>query len=199
MLKKKMTFLCSVAVFITFMVFSGLTFAGNLEPSASPAPTMRTLEELHPSWNKTIQITSERFEPAIPFTFLGQTVYSGYLDKETGLVWEKAQDATFVGEWDDAIRYCYNKNVGNRKGWRLPTVEELASLIDPLQGNPSLPTGHPFENVRNGTYWSSTTRPGDTSQVMTANLGDGFVGFFPKTTLPTGAWCVRGGHGHDGQ
>ena len=76
------------------------------------------------------------------------------LDKETGLVWEKSPDAT-RRTWLDAIYYCYTKTVGGRKGWRLPTVEELASLIDTTQSNPALPSGHPF-NVQTYGCWSST-------------------------------------------
>ena len=34
---------------------------------------------------------------------------------------------------------------GNHKGWRLPSVHELVSLVDPAAyPNPALPTGHPF-------------------------------------------------------
>ena len=40
--------------------------------------------------------------------------------------------------------YAYNKNVGGRGGWRLPTVEELRSLIDLRRAIPALPSGHPF-------------------------------------------------------
>jgi hypothetical protein len=52
------------------------------------------------------------------------------LDRETGLVWEKSPDSTpraFVF----AQAHCANLRVGNRKGWRLPMIEELASIIDP--------------------------------------------------------------------
>ena len=81
------------------------------------------------------------------------------LDKETGLVWEKSPDTT-TRTWATASAYAYSKTVGGRKGWRLPTVEELASLVDPTT-IPVLPSGHPFTNVRSGHYWSATTTAGD--------------------------------------
>src|SRR5215475_11987991 len=61
--------------------------------------------------------------------FQGQAV----LDKETGLVWEKSPSTTPL-VWEEARGFpqgCANKNVGGRKGWRLPSFAELASLVDP--------------------------------------------------------------------
>ena len=59
--------------------------------------------------------------------------------------------------WSDGLRqHCPNKNVGGRKSWRLPSFPELASLIDPSNANPTLPTGHPFTNVQSAHYWSAT-------------------------------------------
>jgi hypothetical protein len=49
--------------------------------------------------------------------------------------------------------------VGNRKGWRLPTIQELASLLDPsvaFTGVPALPIGHPF-TLGSVFYWSATS------------------------------------------
>ena len=41
------------------------------------------------------------------------------------------------------------KTVGGRLGWRFPSVIELASLVDPSQSNPNLPSCHHF-NVQAG-------------------------------------------------
>jgi len=67
------------------------------------------------------------------------------LDKETGLVWERAPSSGMMN-WDTAVCNCYDKYLGGRKGWRLPTIEELTSFVDP-NNNPTLPVGHPFSNV----------------------------------------------------
>jgi hypothetical protein len=148
---------------------------------------MRTLEELQPSWSKKITDASKRFETVLD----GAAV----LDKETGLVWEKSPDTT-TRTWADAIVYAYQKTVGGRKGWRLPTVEELASLVDPTQTNPALTSGHPFTNVQSYGYWSSTTYVHVASGAWFVDFYYGGVGGNGKG-YNYDVWCVRGGHGHD--
>src|SRR5262245_60449862 len=61
-------------------------------------------------------------------------------DKETGRVWEQSPSQG-TSNWVDAISHCYNLQTNARMGWRLPTVEELASLVDPSQQSPALPAG----------------------------------------------------------
>src|SRR5688572_23848938 len=51
-------------------------------------------------------------------------------DNETGLVWEQSPDPTPV-LWTDALLICASKSVGTRKGWRVPSIPELSSVIDP--------------------------------------------------------------------
>lgn len=171
--------------------YAGVAITGSLEPTSAPGSTMRTLEELQPSWSKKITDASKRFETVLD----GAAV----LDKETGLVWEKSPDTT-TRTWTDAISYAYDKNVGGRKGWRLPTVEELASLVDTsVLGSPKLPSGHPFTNVQTFNYWSATTSViNDTSNAWGVHFDGGFVDDFGKSGTHY-VWCVRGGHGHDGQ
>ena len=54
-------------------------------------------------------------------------------DQETGLVWERSPAPDKIENWDAAIVYSYSKAIAGRKGWRLPTIEELLSLVDPSQ------------------------------------------------------------------
>ena len=79
-------------------------------------------------------------------------------DNETGLVWERAPhtDRSF---WADAIRHCANLEVGGRRGWHLPLLEQMESIIDSSNQDPALPSGHPFINFQLDNYWSATTAP----------------------------------------
>jgi len=95
-----------------------------------------------------------------------------------------------------AAIHCNQKTVGNRKGWRLPTIQELASLIDPTVPEPTLPTGHPF-NLRGArVFWSATTGEGDTRTAWAVSFIDGAVLAFLKL-VDAQVWCVRGGQGVD--
>src|SRR5438128_693743 len=67
----------------------------------------------------------------------------GILDKETGLVWMPGPLPARM-TWADAAMACFDRPLGGRKGWRLPTIEELTSLIDPAVTNQALPAGAPF-------------------------------------------------------
>jgi len=114
------------------------------------------------------------------------------LDKETGLVWEQSPDRT--QSWLFAQFHCNSRNVGGRKGWRRPTVQELASLIDPTVPfpGPTLPSGHPFSNVQFPfEYWSATTFTGAASSAWFVFFGVVVVGIDDKPLFKF-VWCVRG-------
>jgi len=99
------------------------------------------------------------------FTVLAAFGGAAVRDHNTGLVWEQAPDAT-VAIWGLATGYCVNKTVGGTRGWRLPSVVELASLIDPSLPAPYVPAsvfiignfagGHP--GVLPAPYWSATSQ-----------------------------------------
>lgn len=153
-----------------------------------------TVSNTAPTWHQILpsndgtQCNSSRFKCVMN----NQAV----LDRETGLVWERSPDTT-KRDWATACSHCYQREVANRKGWRLPTIEELSSLVDNDNSNPALPTGHPFTNVQSSYYWSSTTGADSTSFAWYVHFNNGSVHFHVKSPSFY-VWCVRGGHGHDG-
>jgi len=159
------------------------TSAGSLEPSAAPAPTMRTLEELTPAWNRIIP-AAQRFVDALDG--------SAVLDKETGLVWAKEPDST-RRMWNAALDYCTSLFLGGRKGWRLPNVEELLSLVELSQMRPSLPSGHPFQNIKAATYWTSSTHATYTEGAWAVGMDGGSVELVSKEINTFYVWPVRSG------
>jgi hypothetical protein len=129
------------------------------------------------------------------------------LDKETGLVWARDAGLAEKGKWLDAVNYCRNVKLSNRMGWRLPTVEELSSLVDPSQPEnvPALPSGHPFVNVHiDYNYWTSTTSEGiwggNSADAWHVTMKNGFwlnVGLTVKDSEYSHyVWPVRGGNGY---
>ncbi len=113
------------------------------------------------------------------------------LDKEKGVIW--ARDAHLAGKpltWEDAINDCQSLQLCDLKGWRLPTKEELSSLIDPSQIAPALPKGHPFVNVKY-TYWTGTTYENFSDDAYYVHFGQGAVGAYTKLAKYD-VWPVMG-------
>src|SRR5262249_27665792 len=103
--------------------------------------------------------------------------------------------------------YCINLNAGGRTGWRLPTIQELLSLVDrSVSPGPALPAGHPFTNVQSSEqssdYWSATTRADASSFAWGVRFSNGLVPYGDKAQGGVGSlfvWCVRGGQGVEAQ
>lgn len=166
-----------------------LALAGRPAPAAAadaPGPYYAW-----PSWDQTLPAATR-------FIVLTNMASAAVLDRETGLVWERSPDATTL-TWVSAQFLCTTRTVGNRKGWRLPTIQELASLVDPSVGpGPTLPAGHPFTNVQSSVYWSATSSAGSAIAARYVHLIDGFV-FASDKAFELVAWCVRGRQGGDPQ
>jgi hypothetical protein len=142
------------------------------------------------NWDKAVSVTQR-------FVVLATFNTGAVRDNETGLVWEKSPQTT-TPTWDSARLTCTDKNVGGRKGWRLPSVHELTSLVDPSVAapGPTLPPGHPFLNVQSSNYWSATTDADNASSAWLVNFNSGLVGKLLKTGSNS-LWCVRGGMNAD--
>ncbi len=146
-----------------------------------------------PSWDDQINRPSR-------FRVLGEFLDEAVLDKETGLVWERFPlSVPNPSSWLDAQVMCNTKTVGRRKGWRLPTIQELASLIDPTipPPGPTLPPGNPFVAL-SVVYWSATTNAFDIGSAWVATFLNGNVLVQGKGSTFQ-VWCVRGGQGVDPQ
>jgi hypothetical protein len=177
----------------------GLVVLGMIAYAASPANAQTTANGPYyapPSWDQTLP-------SATRFIVLSNMGSNAVLDRETGLVWERSPRATTF-TWANAHVQCIISTLGNRQGWRLPTLQELLSLRDPsgVFPAPGLPAGHPFIlPVLPTTHWSATTPSVDASAAYTVELrfsGSSGVSFLTKT-VSQHVWCVRGGQGVDTQ
>jgi hypothetical protein len=159
----------------------------------------------NPSWDQTLTCTTTASCPR--FIVLSNMGSAAALDRETGLIWELSP-STSVFFWTDAQAHCNRLTVGNRKGWRLPTIQELTSLVDLAAAGgskviPTLPSGHPFTNVPSGETWSATTGSTNSATAWLLVFYNGFgyldnMGPFGKSNT-LNVWCVRGGQGVDPQ
>ena len=114
------------------------------------------------------------------------------LDRETGLVWQRATINTEY-DWNSAQTYCYRAYIGGRFGWRLPTIEELTTLFDPSVPQ-MLPEGHLFIDTKSSIYWSSTTFAGDTTRAWVVDFYvPGYIGNSSKSSFSCYVRAVRSG------
>lgn len=96
-------------------------------------------------------------------------------DHATGLVWQKctkgsntATDCSGVitgdtSNWADAGTYCSNLDLGGLTNWRLPSRQELETILDFSRSNPAVDTAVFPATFAGGFYWSSTTFPPNTN------------------------------------
>jgi hypothetical protein len=130
---------------------------------------------------------TQRWDQALPaaqrFVVLAAFNNAGVLDNNTGLVWEQMPETT-KRNFQDSTYACANKSVGGQKGWCLPSIPELASLIDPsvAPSSPTLPAGHPFTNVQSDGYWSASEHSVTPSTAWVAFFGQvtGYWGTSPS-------------------
>ncbi|THJ23046.1 MAG: DUF1566 domain-containing protein [Nitrospira sp. CG24E] len=134
-----------------------------------------------------------RWEAHHPSVSRFTTVFTGaVMDKNTGLVWDHSPMVAPTGptSWPGAVERCLNRAVGGTRGWRLPSVAELASVIDPSVPAPYVP-GTVFTGLEAANYWSATPGVEGSSNAYVVSLQDGLVGTSSKSSS-NNVWCVRG-------
>ena len=189
MLRKRVNSI-GLAILLTIAALA-LSQAGPLDPPGPPGPTMKTLDEIPPTWSQ--QLPPEKRYAVV----LGG---DAVLDKESGLVWERAPYLPETVSWEQAFETCLLRSTGDRAGWRLPSMAEMASLSAELR---KLPLSSPFDFdcsdnrclSLDAFYWSATTlvKQTDWANFWGPKQGGGTG---PKTGEKP-VLCVRGGFGTD--
>ena len=100
-------------------------------------------------------------------------------DTETGLMWQKAT-APGTYTWQEALTYAEGLELpaGGYTDWRLPNRNELQTLVDYSQYNPSINSLLQTPTL-SSYYWSSTTDAYYTSNAWHVNFLNGLV-YFPS-------------------
>ncbi|MCP5499947.1 MAG: DUF1566 domain-containing protein [Leptospiraceae bacterium] len=153
----------------------------------------------------------------IPHTrsYTGPTQHGTYTndyittDNTTGLVWKSCEEgksdpvcATGTAtsyNYANAITACANLNIANsnagyagRTDWHLPTMQELATLVDYSILDPSIDSGG-FPNTTTAIKnWSSTSHVGTPTNAWFQNFSGGFSNNAAQTTATHKVRCVSG-------
>ncbi|MCF8039785.1 MAG: DUF1566 domain-containing protein [Desulfohalobiaceae bacterium] len=120
----------------------------------------------------------------------------GVLDRLTGLLWARHPGPGFGPvSWEEAfgaVEDMNSRNQGQKTKWRLPSIFELESLLDLERHSPALPGDHPFEDVQE-FYWSSSSSRYDPKYSWCLYLKDGALGVGFKPLREFCVWAVSGG------
>jgi hypothetical protein len=114
------------------------------------------------------------------------------VDQLTGLCWQRNADlsGTLV-DWGEALSTIRNLAARQpQKGWRLPNINELETLVDCSRHSPALPGDAPITDVQSG-YWSSTTSRFEPDWAWALYMDKGAVGVGQKAGRHFHAWAVR--------
>jgi len=135
-------------------------------------------------------------------------------DNTTGLVWEVKTDDGSIHDRADKYTWCDTnpstnggdagtcgdgtdtedflsalnaESFGGFSDWRLPTREELRSIVDYGRNDPAIDTAL-FPKALSGGYWSSTAHAHEAGYMWIVGFGDGIGNY---GTPKSGNWWVR--------
>lgn len=111
------------------------------------------------------KITSGKYKGAtIEVEPVEQGIVTDFEGKK--LEWSESSEKRMT--WEGGKKWA--ESLG--EGWRLPTIEELHSIVDHTKYNPACK----IEGMQSNFYWSATTyqNPGNQSNAWFVHFGDGF-------------------------
>lgn len=151
----------------------------SLFPTPAPVPVTPSPAVLPGSemalWNASTGVYFDTASEASRFTSTSGIVTDLY----TGLQWQ-AVGSSEQYPWSAARTsgsaqiYCTNQTTGDFQDWRLPTNEELQTLVDYTKNSPAIDT-EIFSNTQSHGYWSSTVYHRDATSAWVVNFVAGLV------------------------
>ena len=135
------------------------------------------------------------------YSHSGNTV----IDSATGLQWQDNETkhrrwVTYenhtAGNYNDtsgetATTYCSDLTLDGYMDWRLPSIEELGTLLDDSRSIPPLSEGV-FTHYSSNYYWSATSNAESNNEAWTVRFTNGFSSSQAKKN-DIYVRCVRGG------
>ena len=128
-----------------------------------------------------------------PQSFKVQTISDQkvVLDNNTGLMWQQTIP-TGSYKWADADSYCNSLSYAGYSDWRLPTPQELLTIVDNSKYSPAIDTTY-FPDTPSSYFWSSSTCVYGTDYASIVDFYDGRVNSTSKTSSKYDVYvrCVR--------
>jgi len=122
----------------------------------------------------------------------------GVLDMLTGLLWYQGND--FIKQcvtWSESFAAVQEYAQTTDQPWRVPTINELESLVDVSRHRPALPPEHTFPVEAHG-FWSSTTSGYEKDWSYVLYMDKGAVGVGYKKNRDFYLWPVSSAGENEG-
>jgi hypothetical protein len=127
-------------------------------------------------------------------------------DHLTGLVWLKNPDCFGMTNWKGAMQAAKNLKAGDcgpnsefvlsdgssPGDWRLPTMQDLCTLIDFSRRSPAIADEHLFKDLPSGFHWSATTLDSHSELVWIVYFESGTTCYDDINSWAGHVWPVRG-------
>ena len=99
-------------------------------------------------------------------------------DNLTGLIWEikTSKNKKDLHNYNDAVMYAKNMELGGYADWRVPAAGELFSLVNQCRFTPAIDDEW-FPNTLSESYWSSTADRAESEGMWRIRFGSGIVLF----------------------
>jgi hypothetical protein len=130
----------------------------HLSAAAKEPPPETTTLQLR-QWKPACWVPFYVAEPLLrAHAFSGKLTDNGdgtVSDKSEGLMWQQAEGG--LQKWQAGMTYCDNLSLGGHDDWKLPTIDQLRSMVDndfsqPMVDTTFFPDFPPTQIF----YWSST-------------------------------------------
>jgi len=109
-------------------------------------------------------------------------------DIATRLIWQKSDAKR---DWEAANTYCEELDYANSQDWRLPSIEELRTIVDLTKSDLTIdPIA--FPETKPSLYWSATTFDANYHNAMVVDFSNGDF-YSDEKTFSNYVRCVRQG------
>lgn len=126
----------------------------------------------------------------IPYPLLKDNGNNTVTDLVTELTWQKQNNDITGALWSAASNYCAALTLGGKTDWRLPTIKELASLVNYEALNPAIDKTR-FPETISAEYWSATDRAIYSTSAWAVNFLGGTIAVKLKENNLLSVRCVR--------
>ena len=113
-------------------------------------------------------------------------------DLNSGLMWQQGDAQNSSRRiWRKAVAYCESLTLGGYSDWRLPSRDELVSIVNAGRYDPAIDTAY-FSSCMAYYYWSGTTHASYTGHAWGVHFDVGST-YWDNKSNGSYVRCVRGG------